>query len=80
MEFFLKPIYSLFIYIENGIIYMDDITRHKISNTLSGRKRSATTINLIKQALKGRKLSDKHKRHISEAMQRRKLKRALRNY
>ena len=59
---------------------MDDITKHKIANTLKGRKHSATTNKRISQALNGRKLSDKHKKHISEAMQRRKLKRALRNY
>lgn len=49
---------------------MDDITKHKIANTLKGRKHSATTNKRISQALKGRKLSDKHKRHISEAMKR----------
>lgn len=80
MRFLAKPIYLLFICKSNDIIDMDDITKHKIANTLKGRKHSATTNKRISQALSGRKLSDKHKRHISEAMQRRKLKRALRNY
>ena len=46
---------------------MDDITKHKIANTLRGRKHSATTNKRISQALSGRKLSDKHKKHISGA-------------
>ena len=65
--FFAKPTYSLFIIKENDIIDMDDITKHKIANTLRGRKHSATTNKRISQALSGRKLSDKHKKHISGA-------------
>ena len=39
---------------------MDDITKHKIANSLRGRKHSATTNKRISQALKGRKLIDNH--------------------
>ena len=76
---FLRNLPTRYLCISNTM-NMDDITKHKIANTLRGRKRSATTNKRISQALSGRKLSDKHKKHISEAMQRRKLKRALRDY
>lgn len=64
-----ETIYLLFIE-KRSTSKMDELTKKKISKTLQGRKRSATTINRIRQALKGRKLSDKHKQHISEAMKR----------
>ena len=53
-----------------NITQMDDIIKKKISYSLKGRKKSATTRKRISQALKGRKLSKEHKRRISQSMKR----------
>ncbi len=47
---------------------MDELTKKKISAKMRGHKKSATTINKIKNALKGRKLTKEHKENISKAM------------
>ena len=44
---------------------MNDIIKKKISYSLKGRKKSATTRKRISQALQGRKLSDEHKKRIA---------------
>jgi hypothetical protein len=45
---------------------MNEITKHKISISLRGRKHLATHCKHISQSLKGRKLTDEHKKKISE--------------
>ena len=47
---------------------MNEQTKRKISNTLRGRKKSATTKKLISQALKNQPKTKQHKKAISEAM------------
>ena len=47
---------------------MDNIIKKKISYSLKGRKKSATTRKRISQALKGRKLSEEHKKRIGQSM------------
>ena len=47
---------------------MNEQTKRKISNTLRGRKKSATTKKLISQALKNQPKTKQHKQAISEAM------------
>jgi len=49
---------------------MNDIIKKKISYSLKGRKKSATTKKRISQALRGRKLSEVHKHRISQSMKR----------
>lgn len=50
---------------------MNEITKHKISLKLKGRKHLSNHCKHISQSLKGRKLSEEHKRNISEAMKKR---------
>ena len=47
---------------------MDEAIKRKISNSLRGRKKSATTKRLISQALKNQPKTNQHKEAISEAM------------
>lgn len=47
---------------------MNDIIKKKISYSLKGRRKSASTKKRISQALKGRKLSEEHKKRISQSM------------
>ncbi len=49
---------------------MNELIKKKISYSLKGRRKSASTKKRISQALKGRKLSETHKRKISQSMQR----------
>lgn len=44
------------------------ILSKKISYSLKGRRKSATTKKRISQTLKGRKLSKEHKKRISQSM------------
>ena len=47
---------------------MDEITKHKISLKLRGRRKSATHRKHISQALKGVPKTKEHKEHIGESM------------
>lgn len=47
---------------------MNEQVKRKISYTLRGRKKSATTKKLISQALKNQPKTKQHKQAISEAM------------
>lgn len=47
---------------------MDEQTKRRISYSLRGRKKSATTKKLISQALKNQPKTKQHKQAISEAM------------
>lgn len=47
---------------------MDEAIKRKISNSLRGRKKSATTKRLISQALKNQPKTNQHKKAISIAM------------
>lgn len=49
---------------------MNELIKKKISYSLKGRRKSASTKKRISQSLKGRKLSETHKRKISQSMQR----------
>lgn len=49
---------------------MNELIKKKISYSLKGRRKSASTKKRISQSLKGRKLSDVHKKKISQAMKR----------
>lgn len=47
---------------------MNELIKKKISYSLKGRKKSATTRKRISQALKGHKLSEEHKKRIGQSM------------
>lgn len=47
---------------------MNEAIKRKISNSLRGRKKSATTKKLISQALKNQPKTNQHKKTISLAM------------
>lgn len=47
---------------------MNEAIKRKISNSLRGRKKSATTKRLISQALKNQPKTNQHKKAISLAM------------
>lgn len=47
---------------------MDEQTKRKISYSLRGKKKSATTKKLISQALRNQPKTKQHKQAISEAM------------
>lgn len=47
---------------------MNELTKKKISNTLKGKKKSATHRKNISKALTGRKLKKEHKEKIKESM------------
>lgn len=47
---------------------MNELIKKKISYSLKGRRKSATTKKRISQALKGRKLSEEHKKRIGKSM------------
>lgn len=47
---------------------MNEAIKRKISNSLRGRKKSATTKRLISQALKNQPKTNQHKKAISIAM------------
>lgn len=47
---------------------MDNITRKKISQSMKGRRKSATHKKHISQAMKDKQLTKEHKKHISEGM------------
>ena len=47
---------------------MDEQTKRKISYSLRGRKKSATTKKLISQALSNRRKTKQHRKAIAEAM------------
>lgn len=47
---------------------MDSITKRKISQSLKGRKKSATHKKRIKQSMLGKKLTKEHKDNISKGM------------
>lgn len=49
---------------------MDSITRHKISQSMKKRKKSATHRKHISQAMKDKKLTKEHKDNISNGMKR----------
>lgn len=49
---------------------MNELIKKKISYSLKGRRKSASTKKRISQSLKGCKLSDVHKKKISQAMKR----------
>ena len=47
---------------------MNELIKKKISYSLKGRRKSASTKKRISQSLKGRKLSDVHKKKISQVL------------
>ena len=47
---------------------MNELTKKKISNTLKGKKKSATHRKNISQALTGRTLNKEHREKIKESM------------